>query len=138
MTALCHLHAAGVLLGLLVVLNLFVPARYGWRDDLSRLSLLNRQIFQVHAIFIVVVLAMLSGLLLCCAPALLEPAPLSRAVLSGLTAFWGLRLYMQFCFYDPRIWRGKRFETAMHVVFSLLWIYLVAVFGTVLAMNLRM
>ena len=126
---LIHLRAAGVLLAALVVINLFVPLRFGWRTDLSRVSLLNRQIFQAHSVFLVLTLALSSALLLTNADALIEPSRLSRAVLLGLTIFWGLRMLMQWFFYSAAIWRGNRFFTAMHVVFSMAWVYLTAVFG---------
>ena len=135
-SAILHLHMAGFILALLVVVNVFVPARYGWKADMAKLSLLNRQIFQVHSIFIILLLALLSVLLLGYAPNLLKPDPLSRAILAGLTIFWSLRLYMQFFFYSPRIWRGKRFETVMHAVFSATWLYLVGVFAISLWRNL--
>ena len=57
---------------------------------------------------------------------------LSRAILLGLTIFWGLRLVMQWFFYSPDIWRGNRFFTTMHVVFSMTWIYLTGVFSVTL------
>ena len=129
---LVNLRAAGVLLAALVVVNLFVPARFGWRADLSRVSLLNRQIFQVHSVFVVLILALSSALLLTSADALVEPSRLSRAILLGLTIFWGLRMLMQWCFYSPDIWRGHRFFTTMHVVFSMTWIYMTGVFGMAL------
>ena len=43
-----HLRIVGVLMALLVVVNFFVPAAFNWREELSRLSLLNRQIFIAH------------------------------------------------------------------------------------------
>lgn len=129
---LMNLRAAGVVLAALVVVNLFVPSRFGWRAELSRVSLLNRQIFQAHSVFLVLVLALSSALLLTTADALLEPSRLSRAVLLGLTIFWGLRMVMQWCFYSRDIWRGNRFFTAMHVVFSMTWIYMTGVFGAAL------
>jgi len=129
---LFNLRAAGVLLAALVVVNLFVPSRFGWRTDLSRVSLLNRQIFQAHSVFLVLTLALSSALLLTTDDALLEPSRLSRAVLLGLTIFWSLRMVMQWWFYSPDIWRGSRFFTTMHVVFSMTWIYMTAVFGAAL------
>jgi hypothetical protein len=127
-----HLHAVGVVMAALVVVNLFVPARFHWAEELARLSLLNRQIFQAHSVFLVLTLALFSALLLTCAEALVEPTRLARAVLTGLTIFWGLRLLMQFFFYSPRIWRGHRFNTVMHVVFSATWLYVTAVFAAAL------
>ena len=131
-TLVFHLRAVGVLMALLAFANLFVPGRFNWREELSRVSLLNRQIFQAHTIFIVMLIAMMSALFLTCAEALLEPTRLSRAVLAGLTIFWGLRMLMQWFFYSPRVWRGNRFHTVMHGVFSIGWVYVTAVCGLAL------
>jgi hypothetical protein len=46
--------------------------------------------------------------------------------------FWLCRLFAQFLVYDSEIWRGRRFYTTMHVAFSLLWVYVVATYGTAL------
>ena len=124
---LLHLRIVGVLMALLVAVNLYVPGELRWREELSRVSLVNRQIFQAHTVFIVLLIALTSALLLTSAEALLEPTRLSRAVLIGLTLFWGLRMMMQWFFYSPRVWRGNRFYTVMHAVFSLGWIYVTAV-----------
>ena len=124
-----HLRVTGVLLAGLAILNVFVPRRFGWREELSRVSLVNRQIFQVHTIFLIVTLSLFSALLLTMADALVEPTRLARAILLGLTLFWGLRMLMQWFYYSPATWRGHRFNTAMHVLFSALWIYFTGVFG---------
>jgi hypothetical protein len=129
---LVHLRAVGVILALLVGVNLAVPVRLRWREEMARLSLLNRQIFQAHSVFLVLTLAMMSALLLTSADALLVPGPLSRAILIGLTAFWGLRMLMQWWFYSAAIWRGNSFNTVMHVVFSATWVYMTSVFGIAL------
>ena len=129
MTLLTHLRFVGVIMVLLVIANLFVPGRLRWRDELARVSLVNRQIFQVHTMFIVLILAMFAVLLLTSADALLEPTRLSRLVLGGLTIFWGLRMLTQWFYYSPAIWRGDRFNTAMHGVFSVAWVYVTAVLG---------
>jgi len=135
-TLLLHLRLAGVVMASLVVVNLMVPGRFHWREEMSRLSLVNRQIFQAHSVFLVLTLALFSALLLTCGPALLEPTRLSRAVLAGLTIFWGLRMLMQWCFYSPSIWRGHRFNTVMHYTFSVVWVYVTTVFGVALWANL--
>ena len=124
---LFHLRAVGVLMAMLVVVNFVVPGRFNWREELSRVSLINRQIFIAHTVFIVLVVALTSALLLTSAEALLAPGPLSRAILLGLTIFWGLRMLMQWFFYSPQVWRGNRLHTVMHGVFSLGWIYVTAV-----------
>ena len=131
-----HLRIVGVFMALLVVVNLFVPAHLRWREETARLSLVNRQIFQVHSIFIVLTVALFSALLLTSSEALLEPTRLSRAVLIGLTIFWGLRMLMQWFFYSPGVWRGNRLHTATHYVFSGAWVYVTGTFAAALWSNL--
>ena len=135
-TLLVHLRLVGVVMASLVVVNLMVPGRFHWREEMSRLSLVNRQIFQAHSVFLVLTLGLFSALLLTCGTALLEPTRLSRAVLFGLTVFWGLRMLMQWYFYSPLIWRGHRFNTVMHYVFSVVWVYVTTVFATALWVKL--
>ena len=126
---LFNLRLVGVFLGALAVMNLFLPWYFGWREELSRVSLLTRQIFEVHSLFIILILALFSALLLTSADALLERTRLARAMLLGLTVFWGARLVMQWFYYSPAVWRGSRLHTAMHFVFSAAWIYVTAVFA---------
>jgi hypothetical protein len=136
--ALLHLRLVGALLAALAVVNLFVPRRFRWREEMAALSLVNRQIFQAHNVFVILTIVLCSALLLTSADTLLEPTRLSRAVLIGLTIFWGLRMLMQWLFYSPRIWRGHRFNTAMHCVFSVAWVYMTATFATALWINMSL
>ena len=137
MTLVLHLRSVGVIMAMLVVVNLFVPRRFHWPEELARLSLINRQIFQAHSVFLILTLALFSALLLTCADALLEPTRLARAILAGLTIFWGLRMLMQWFFYSRETWRGNRLHTTMHVVLSATWVYVTAVFATALAAAAR-
>jgi hypothetical protein len=126
-TLLLHFRIVGIIMALLVIVNVAVPAHLNWRGEMARLSLVNRQIFEVHAIFLVLMLAMFSALFLLLGPALLTPSPLRRAVVGGLTVFWGLRMVMQWCYYSPAIWRGDRVRTILHYGFSVVWVYVTAV-----------
>jgi hypothetical protein len=132
---LLNLRLAGVIMAGLVVLNLWVPRRFHWREELARLSLLNRQIFQAHSMFIVLTLGLFAALLLLYGPELLQPTPLARAILAGLTIFWSLRMLTQWFFYSPAIWRGDRQLTVMHALFSVTWVYVSIVFASALWLN---
>ena len=124
------LRVAGVVMLLLVPLNLFdVPRRFRWKEEMATLSLLNRQIFWVHSWFLCLMLAQMGLLALLYARPLLEPSPLARAVNGGLAFFWLVRLLMQWFVYSPDIWRGNQFFTAMHYVFTAIWILLTAAFA---------
>ena len=127
---LLNLRIVGLMMAGLAVLNLFVPKRFHWQEEMARLSLLNRQIFQAHSLFLILTLGLLAALLLACGRDLLEPTRLARAILIGLTIFWGARMLMQWFYYSPATWRGNPLHTAMHYTFSAMWIYITGVFGT--------
>jgi hypothetical protein len=122
---------AGALQIALAALHPFFPKRFAWKEELARMSLLNRQIFLVHTFFICVVLVSIGSLSLFATGALLDGSRLARLVAGGIAVFWGLRLLTQLFVYDSKLWRGHRFNTAVHVLASLLWLYLTLVNGAV-------
>lgn len=128
-----QLRVAGVGLLLLAAMHAGFPRRFGWASDLPRLSLLNRQIFAVHTLFIAVTVAFFGALSLVLAGRLDRPDPLSRTLLAGFCLFWTLRLAVQIFVFDARLWRGHRFETAMHLAFTCLWAYLAVLYGVAFA-----
>lgn len=132
-----HLRIVGVLMLLLIVMNVVdVPRRFRWKEQMASLSLLNRQVFQVHAAFICIVLGLFAALVLLLPRELMQPTALARAVLGGIGLFWFLRLLTQWFIYDWSTWRGNRFYTVMHFAFTGLWIYFVATFAYALCRNL--
>jgi hypothetical protein len=124
-----HFRIVGALQIVIAALHVTFPKRLGWKEELQRLSLLNRQIFVVHAIFVCVVLLLMGGLSLFAPDALLEPTRLGRFVLAGFTAFWALRLAFQWFVYDQRLWRGSAPNTLIHLVATALWVYFTVVYG---------
>ena len=125
-----HLNLIGGLLVLLALLHVGFPRYFRWADDLAGLQLINRQMLYVHTFFLALTLLLMGGLCLSSAPELVHTA-LGRRLCAGLAAFWGVRLGVQFFGYSRSLWRGKRFETAMHWGFTALWTYLTGVFGWV-------
>jgi len=123
-----HLKLAGLLLILLGLSHVFFAQRFGWKEELERLSLLNRQIFYVHAFFIALIVVLFGALALFYTDTLIEKTALARVVLGGILIFWICRLWIQFFGYDTSLWKGDRFNTVVHVLFSLLWTYFIGVF----------
>jgi hypothetical protein len=132
MTLYIHLRVVGAMLMLLGLSHVFFDRYFGWRKELGSVSLLTRKIFFVHTFFIGLGVMMAGAVSFLCAAALLEPSALSRAILAGMAVFWLCRLLAQWFAYDAAIWRGNRFRTFMHVVFSTLWIYVTATYGSAL------
>lgn len=126
-----HLRASGILLLGLAVLNLLLPGYFGWRQELDAVRRLTREVFFGHLYFLVLLLALVGTLYTAAPGALLVRGhgglTLGGAFALGGLLFWGARLGAQFLHYSPQVWRGDRFRTRMHGVFSLLWLYLTAV-----------
>ncbi|WP_291728391.1 hypothetical protein [Bernardetia sp.] len=53
---------------------------------------------------------------------------LGNKICLGLGIFWLLRLYVQFFGYSSELWRKKRFETSIHIIFAILWTYISSIF----------
>lgn len=112
--------------------HFYFPKRFGWRAELEKVSLLTRQIFYVHCFFIWLVLVMFGLLSLVYTDLLLQPGPLARIILAAFVVFWGARLMIQLFVYDAELWKGNRFNTLMHLLFTLMWSYYVCVYTTAL------
>ncbi|MDF7815913.1 hypothetical protein [Hymenobacter sp. YC55] len=122
-----QLRLIGGLLVLLALLHAGFPRYFDWAGELKPLSLINRQMVYVHTLFIALMVLLMGLLCLGCAAELIG-TPLGRKIAFGLGLFWLVRLLVQFFGYSTELWRGKRFETAIHLIFSLLWTYLSAIF----------
>jgi uncharacterized membrane protein len=132
-----HLKVCGALLIALAALHPAIAKKFQWKEELAGVSLLTRQIFWVHTLFIGLILVQFGVLSLAFTHALLERTFLARIVLGGLVMFWGVRLFAQHFIYSPKIWRGHRFNTTMHVLFTGLWTYFVLVYGAALWLQYR-
>lgn len=122
-----HLKIIGWLLIALSLVHVGFPRYFNWKKELKQLQLVNKQVMEVHTFFIAVVVLMMGVLCLTISSGEIE-SPLGKKVMLGLFVFWFLRLCIQFFWYSPKLWRGRRFETAVHIVFSILWTYLSVVF----------
>jgi len=124
-----HLNIAGWLLVFLAVFHSAFPKYFNWGKEFAVLSLVNRQMIYVHTFFIGFVL-LLMGLLCLSSSRELVETDLGGRVCVALGFFWLTRLLIQFFGFSSKLWKGKKFETSIHILFSFLWVYLTAVFFT--------
>lgn len=125
-----HLNIIGWLLMALALVHVIFPRYFDWKKDLAPLSLINRQMMQTHTFFIaLMVFAM--GLLNVTSAQELVTTPLGKKLCFGLMIFWGLRLFFQLFIYSSKLWKGKAFETTVHVAFTGFWLYMTFVFGSI-------
>lgn len=122
-----HFKIIGIVLMSLALVHVIFPKYFNWKEELSRLSLINAQMMQVHTLFIAIT-AFLMGLLCFTTSNDLIETDLGKKITLGFGIFWLTRLLIQFFGYSSKLWRGKIFETIVHIVFSVLWIYLTVIF----------
>lgn len=121
---------AGVVQLLIAAVNFFLPKKLAYRENLSKVSTITRQIFVVHSIYIVLVLLGLAGLCLFFAPELAGASRLGRCMSGFIAVFWGLRVPVQLFYYDPEL---KRQHLAVHGLFTSAFLYLAIVFAVAVA-----
>jgi len=122
-----HLNLIGVTMILLALAHAAFPRYFDWKETLSSLSLVNRQIMKIHTFFIALA-TFLMGLLCLTSATDLVQTTLGRRLALGLGIFWGVRLLFQLFGYSTELWRGKPFETLVHIAFTIVWAYISAVF----------
>jgi len=117
---------AGVVQLCIAAANFFAPRKFGYRENLARVSPLVRHVFVVHSVYIVLVVVMFAALCGLFAPDLAGASPLGRFLSGCLALFWGLRLVIQLAVYDRAVRRQNR---AVDLLFIAAFVYLTGVFG---------
>lgn len=116
------LWVAGGLQLIIAAANLPAKRILALEADLAKLTPMVRQIYHVQHAYIVGILVFFGGLTL--------TRPLDGPLAAFLALFWGARLVIQRCYYDPDLLRRHR---AADVFFTLAFAYLTAVFAVVAA-----
>jgi len=122
-----HLKIIGILLVILAAIHVVFPKYFNWKIELNSLSLINRQLMYIHSFFIAFAIFLI-GILCLTSASELTNTPLGKKISLGLGIFWSVRLFIQFFGYSSKLWKGKAFETFVHVFFSFFWIYLSTIF----------
>ena len=125
-----YLKIIGVSLVLLAFVHVIFPKYFNWKEELRPLSLMNRQMMKVHTFFIAFVVFLIGVLCLTSSQSLIG-TDLGKTICLGLAIFWGVRFFFQLFWYSPKLWRGKTFETIVHVVFTCFWAFMTWVFLSV-------
>lgn len=122
-----HLKFIGAILIVLSLVHVGFPRYFKWADECGSLSLINRQMMYIHTLFIGLTVFLMGLLCLTSATEMVETG-LGKKIALGLGIFWGVRWFLQFFGYSSELWRGKIFETTVHILFSILWTYLSVIF----------
>lgn len=122
-----HLKIIGSSLILLGLVHAIFPRQFNWKQELGSLSIVNKEMMYVHTFFIAFTLFLI-GLLCLTSSTDLITTTFGKRISLGLGIFFFLRLLVQFFGYSSKTWRGKTFETVVHILFSIFWTYITTIF----------
>lgn len=122
-----HIRIAGIISILLAMIHIFFPSYFQWKKHLEKWRLIDRQIMLVHTFFVALMI-LLTGILSMLSATALHTTTLGHHVTLGLGIFWLVRLYFQLFVYSSKLWKGKQWETSIHIIFLLLWVFMSSVY----------
>ena len=125
-----HLKIIGTLLIVLALIHALFSRYFKWKTNLKTLSLINRQMMTTHTFFVAFTVFLMGVLCLTSAKDIVETY-LGKSISLGLGIFWSIRLFFQFFIYSKQLWKGKKFETFIHILFSMFWAYFSIIFLTI-------
>lgn len=88
--------------------NFFLPAKLKYRENLSRVPPIIRQIFVVHSVYIVGVVLLFAVLTLGFAGELASGHGLGRFLAAAIGLFWLFRAPVQLLYYDATLRKENR------------------------------
>jgi hypothetical protein len=117
---------AGGLQLMTAVANFFLPRILHYRENMAKVSPIIREIFTIHALYIVLVLTGFGLVCLLFPQDLCGASPLGKFLCGFLAIFWGLRVPLQFFYYDKAVKKkhpwGAFFFGAVFLVLALTFI----------------
>ena len=106
--------------------NFFLPAKLKYRENLSRVSPIIRQIFIVHSVYIVGVVLLFAVGTFGFAGELTGGHGLGRFLAAAIALFWLLRAPVQLLYYDATLRRENRWGD---IAFSAAALFLAATYA---------
>ncbi|HYL86133.1 MAG TPA: hypothetical protein VE263_18055 [Candidatus Angelobacter sp.] len=106
--------------------NFFLPGKLRYRENLSRVSPIIRQIFVVHSVYIVGVVLLFAALTFGFAGELASGHGLGRSLAAAIALFWLLRAPVQLFYYDATLRKENRWGD---IAFTAGALFLAATYG---------
>jgi hypothetical protein len=88
--------------------NLFIPKKLNYRENLSRVAPIIRQVFVVHSVYIVGVVLLFAIMSFGFAAELASGRGLGRFLAAAMAIFWLFRAPVQLMYYDASLRRTNR------------------------------
>lgn len=125
-TLLLFLWLAGLVQVAIASANLFIPSKLKYRENLSRVSPIIRQIFVVHSVYIVGVVLLFAAVTFGFAGELASGHGLGRFLAAAIAVFWLFRAPVQLLYYDAAVRQENRWGD---IAFTAAAVFLAVTYG---------
>ena len=122
---------------LLILGSLGIPVVLGWKEKLSGLTTLIRQMFWVYSFYIWCTNLCFGLLSALGAGLILDGSPLAICVSGFIFGYWLLRMVIQWTYFDISELPQSTFNTAARWILEVLFIGLAIVYGAALVWNVQ-
>ena len=103
-------------------LNFTLIRILGWKEELTRVPLLMREVFHVHVWFISITLLIFALLTWRFSGEMAAGSqPVYRWLACAIGGFWAIRAVLQVAYYSSSHWRGNAARTVVHVVLLIVY-----------------
>jgi len=109
-----QLKIVGILLMLLAVVHIIFPRYFNWKEEFKNVSLINKEMMYVHTFFVALMVFLMGWGCWANAEGLVH-TELGQQLCFALGVFWACRLWVQWFGYSTVLWKGKLFETMVHI-----------------------
>ena len=120
---------AGLVQVAIAFANVFLPKKLNYRENLSRVSPIIRQIFVVHSVYIVGVVLLFAAVTFGFAGDLASGHGLGRFLAAAIAVFWLFRAPVQLLYYDSVLRKENRWGD---IAFTAAALFLAATYGAAL------
>jgi len=117
---------AGLVQVAIAFTNLFLPAKLKYRENLSRVAPIIRQIFVVHSVYIVGVVLLFAAVTFGFAGELASGHGLGRFLAAAIALFWLFRAPVQLLYYDAALRKQNRWGD---IAFTACALFLAVAYG---------
>lgn len=117
---------AGLVQVAIAFANVFLPKKLNYRENLSRVSPIIRQIFVVHSVYIVGVVLLFAAVTFGFAGDLASGHGLGRFLAAAIAVFWLFRAPVQLLYYDSVLRKENRWGD---IAFTAAALFLAATYG---------
>jgi hypothetical protein len=103
---------AGIVQVAIVLANFYLPGKLRYRENMARVAPIIRQVFFVHASYIVGIVLLFAALTFGFAGELASGRGLGRFLAAAMCVFWLIRVPLQIFYYDGSLRRANRLGDA--------------------------